>query len=122
MNFSVAKANDMPFPDPLMLMRTNAGVLVAADKHNYSDTSEQADMRKVVKVVGEVEHLEPLSKRKFADKYKAKLDMSRDSILKLLKAGEEKGYIKQNSVRGVERCLSLTSLGEKIQRGFSFDS
>lgn len=97
-------------------------MLVAADKHNYSDTSEQADMRKVVKVVGEVEHLEPLSKRKFADKYKAKLDMSRDSILKLLKAGEEKGYIKQNSVRGVERCLSLTSLGEKIQRGFSFDS
>ena len=109
----VTKMTDGAIPEPMRLQRTDGGFLITVD--NFAKSAETAqseiDLREVVRQLSKVEHLEPIAKRAFADKYAGTLSLSKDRVEKLLTTGIEHKYITQGGVVGKNRPLNVSDAG-----------
>ncbi len=109
----VTKMTDGVIPEPLRLRRTDGGFLIAVDNFIQSAETAQSDfyLREVVRKLSKVEHLEPIAKRTFADKYASTLGFPKDRVEKLLTTGIERGFISQGGTVGKPRPLKVSDAG-----------
>jgi hypothetical protein len=107
---------DGAIPEPIRLRRTDGGFLIAIDDFMQSaDTAQsELDLRNVVHQLSKVEHLEPIAKRTFADKYASNLGLSKDRVEKLLTSGIERKLISQSGTIGKNRPLKVSEVGNEF--------
>jgi hypothetical protein len=112
----VTKMTDGAIPDPIRLRRTEGGFLIAVDDFIQSAETAQSelDLKNVVHQLSKVEHLEPIAKRTFADKYASNLGLSKDRVEKLLMSGIERKLISQSGTIGKNRPLKVSEVGNEF--------